>query len=107
MSSTPPATDLLESIDWSATECLNASHQRPLDHALKQVPRWHALTRLDADLWCPFHSSYAHSSIMEQCVYAMFFVLPGVPGVRISMCVSPTGCYVRGMLDLRVPTLHK
>ena len=29
--------DLLESIDWHATECLNASSQHNLDNALKQV----------------------------------------------------------------------
>jgi hypothetical protein len=32
------ASDLLESIDWHATECLNASTQHSLDNALKQVP---------------------------------------------------------------------
>lgn len=37
MASSQQAADLLESIDWSATECLNASSQRPLDNALKQV----------------------------------------------------------------------
>ena len=29
--------DLLESIDWHASECLNASSQHNLDNALKQV----------------------------------------------------------------------
>jgi hypothetical protein len=29
--------DLLEAIDWHATECLNASSQHNLDSALKQV----------------------------------------------------------------------
>eukprot|EP00892_Ulva_mutabilis_P000062 jgi/Ulvmu1/10056/UM006_0003.1 len=72
MSSIPQATDLLESIDWSATECLNASSKRPLDNALKQGYRDDdkLLLESDADEQLLLHINFTASAKLRSIVIA-------------------------------------
>ena len=41
------------------------------------------------------------------CMYLVSAVLAGVPRIGASMCVSPTGCQARDMLELPVPEIAK
>jgi hypothetical protein len=71
--------DLLEAIDWHATECLNASSQHKLDNALKQVllptsgaTIYCAHAALPASLLCILNSS---ASLVDRGTFACTLVL--------------------------------